>query len=100
RVTIMSPRLQESYANLEQKVDARTRDLTEALETQTATAHILRVISSSPTNLQPVFDAITESAVRLSGSTYGAAVRVEDGLVHHVGALGQSAGGSAGVRLY
>ena len=86
----MAARLQESYANLEQKVEARTRDLTESLERQTATAQILRVISSSPTDLQPIFDAITESAVRLCGGAHGAALRVEDGLVHHVGAYGQS----------
>jgi signal transduction histidine kinase len=96
----MAARLQESYANLEQKVDARTRDLTEALETQTATAQILRVISSSPTDLQPVFNAITESAVRLSGSAHGSALRVEGGLVHHVGAYGQSAELLAEIRRH
>ena len=96
----MAARLQESYANLEQKVEARTRDLTEALETQTATAQILRVISSSPTDLQPIFDAITESAVRLSGSAYGVALRVEDALVQHVGAYGQSAEVLAEVRRH
>jgi len=74
--------LQESYANLEQKVEARTRELSEALEQQTATGEILRVISSSPTNVQPVFDAIVRSAVRLSGGVYGGVHRFDGELVH------------------
>ena len=52
-------------ARLFNEVQARTRDLTESLEQQTAAAEILRVISSSPTDLQQVFDAIARSASEL-----------------------------------
>src|SRR4029077_7707758 len=54
----------------------------EALERQTATAEILRVIAGSPTDVQPVFDAIAESARRLLGSHTAAVTRVIDDVVH------------------
>ncbi len=63
----MTGRLSESYAGLETKIDLRTAEVTEALETQTATADILRVISESPTDVQPVLDAVASAGCRLLG---------------------------------
>ncbi len=66
------------------ELEARNRELTEALDQQTATSEILSVISSSPTDVQPVFDAIVESAGRLCGARFTAVFRVEGDLVRFV----------------
>ena len=57
----------------------------EALEQQTATSEILRVISSSPTDVGPVFDSIIANAVRLSKSKFGAVYRYDGDLIHLTG---------------
>ena len=64
------------------ELEAKNRDLTETLEQQTATSEILRVISASPTNVQPVFDAIARSAVRLCGARIGAVFQFDGELLH------------------
>jgi PAS domain S-box-containing protein len=58
------------------------RRLAEALEQQAATGEILRVISNSPSDAQPVFDAIVASASRLCQAEFSAVARFEDGLLH------------------
>jgi DNA-binding response OmpR family regulator len=62
---------------LHDEVTARTRELSESLEQQTATSQVLGVISSSLGELQPVFDAILANATRLCEAMFGALFRRE-----------------------
>ena len=65
-------------ARLLNELRQRTTDLTEALEQQTATSDLLQVISGSPGNLEPVFQAMLENAVGICGANFGNMFLYED----------------------
>jgi len=75
----MTAQLRESYAGLERKVDERTTELKTALEQQTAISEILRVISASPTDVQPVMDAVAKRASILCDAPSAQVLLLEDG---------------------
>jgi GAF domain-containing protein len=75
------------FTELQEKNGALTQahaQVSEALEQQTATAEILRIISSSPTDTQPVFDTIVSSAVRLCDGLFSALYKFDGELIHFV----------------
>jgi signal transduction histidine kinase/DNA-binding response OmpR family regulator len=90
--------LQDSQRNLEQKVQARTVDLTQSLEQQTATAEVLKVISSSPTNVQPVFDIIGKLAEKLCAADLSLVSKFDGELIRLMALHGVAGEGEEAVR--
>jgi GAF domain-containing protein/anti-sigma regulatory factor (Ser/Thr protein kinase) len=62
---------QDTCIDLEKKVEALTRELSEARERETATSEVLRVIASSPGELKPVFEAMLANATHICGANFG-----------------------------
>ena len=87
RTTDLS-RLKKELKRVREQLESRNRELAEALEQQTATGEILRVIASSPTDIQPVLDAVAESAARLCDATDALIDRVDGDVLEHVAAYG------------
>jgi signal transduction histidine kinase len=81
-------------AEAREQLTAAHAQVTESHEQQTATSEILRVISASPTDVQPVFDLIARNAVRLCEGQFSAVFRFDGELVHMVAYHGQTSGGA------
>jgi signal transduction histidine kinase len=81
-----APPASSTLADLQEQVSALTRELAEAREQQTATSEVLKVISSSPGELEPVFQAMLVNATRICEANFGILYRY-DGHVFHAVAL-------------
>jgi two-component system, NtrC family, sensor kinase len=71
-----------SAPDIQRQLDLRTRELAEALEQQVVAGDILRIIASSPSNAQPVFDSIAHGAARLCQAQFCHVFRYDGELIH------------------
>ena len=81
-IAIENARLLNELRQRTDDLSQRTTDLSKALEEQTATSEVLQVISGSPSDPQPVFEAMLEKAVRVCDATFGGIYRYEGGANH------------------
>src|SRR5262245_4654951 len=85
----MQPKVSTIEADdLARKVEELSRELCEAHRREAATAEVLKVISRSPTNVQPVFDTIAQSVSRLCDARFSSVFRFDGQLIHHVASHG------------
>ena len=81
-IAIENTRLLNELRQRTTDLTERTTELTEALEQQTATSEVLQVISSSPGDLQPVFETMLENAVRICDAAFGNIYRLDGEGLH------------------
>src|SRR4051812_1390780 len=79
--------VQDNATDLERPLAQAQRQLSEALERQAATDEVLRVISSSPGDLQPVFNTMLENALRICEAKFGVLFRIDDEVTYPVAML-------------
>ena len=99
-IAIQNARLFNETRSALAKVEQRTAELTESLEYQTTISEVLRVISESPTDVAPVFEAILDSASRLFAGPLAAVFRYDGRLVQLVGTRNWSAEAIESARRY
>jgi two-component system, NtrC family, sensor kinase len=82
KAPIVTRRGDASLADLQARLERQVHELVEARELQAATAEVLRVISISPHDIQPVFDTIAENAARICEGQFSFVLRFDDELLH------------------
>ena len=83
--------LKKTIAMQEKTIASQARELGQAAEQQTATGEVLRIIASSPTELQPVLDTLLANAVKLSGATKGHIRKYDGEFLRYVSHYNESA---------
>ena len=81
-IAIENARLLNELRQRTDDLSRRTADLTDALEQQTATSEVLQIISSSPADLEPVFETMLENAVRVCDAKFGGIFRWDGDALH------------------
>ncbi len=99
-IAIENARLLNELRQRTTDLTERTTDLTEALEQQTATSEVLQVISSSPGDLQPVFETMLENGVRICDAKFGGIYRIEGDTIRLVATHADVPAAYAGARRF
>ena len=85
-----APTAQVATGDLQEQLDRRTRERDEALEQQAATSEVLKVISSSPGELEPVFNAILENATRICEAQIAEIILAENNMLRVAAGYGDA----------